>query len=162
MKRILLTTLCVGLSMCTAALATTPLKPHSETAYLSLKALPAKETKRHETYAAKIRAAAQSCAAVHVEVHRIRTRTPEKREYTLSASDTAEICRILSTVQALKYKEHVFITPAYNTIIRLLDTDGKVLCTIRKWDIGRLSFITQHNEVIISEEDYKRFIEIVK
>jgi hypothetical protein len=89
-------------------------------------------------------------------------KNPEMREYTLSDSEKNELCRILSAVQPLKYKEHVFISPSRQTTISLLDAKGNTLCRILEWDIGRLSFITQHNEVIISEEDYKRFMEIVK
>jgi hypothetical protein len=137
-------------------------KPHSETAHMGLKALPKKEAKAHEAYARKIRAAAQACASIRVNTHRIRMKNPEMREYTLSDSEKNELCHILSAVQPLKYKEHVFISPSRQTTISLLDAKGNTLCRILEWDIGRLSFITQHNEVIISEEDYKRFMEIVK
>lgn len=137
-------------------------KPHSETAHLRLKELPRKDAQVNKAYADSIRAAAQACTGIRVEVHRIRTRTPEVREYTLSPEETAELRLILSTVQPLKYTEHVYITPAYKKTISLLDAKGKVLCKFYEWDIGKLSFITQHNSLIVSDGDYKRIKEILK
>ena len=162
MNRLLLSILCMGFSMCTASPMPTTNKPHSETAHLRLKELPRKDAQVNKAYADSICAAAQACTGIRVEVHRIRTRTPEEREYTLSPEETAELRRILSTVQPLKYTERAYITPAYKKTISLLDDKGKVLCKFYEWDIGKLSFITQHNSLIVSDEDYKRIKEILK